>query len=124
MIELAWKVSHGALLTMDRLLSFCYSLPAACFCGFHLESPEHLFFFFTALSLKAKLIGFSPFFSGLPGFPQLLCYVMVFLVLLVVPRVFVVLLHSLKFFVWSQRNDFRFWPSRVGAVALLAALKA
>ena len=44
--------------------------------------------------------------------------------LLVVPRVFVYLLHSLKFLVWSQRNDCRFRSSRPGAVALLAALKA
>ena len=43
-IDLAWKASHGALLTMDRLLSFGYNHLSACFCGFHLESAEHLFF--------------------------------------------------------------------------------
>ena len=43
-IDLAWKASHGALLTMDRLFSFGYNHPSACFSGFHLESAEHFFF--------------------------------------------------------------------------------
>ena len=43
-IDLLWKVCHGALLTVDRLISFGYDYPPACFCGHPLETAEHLFF--------------------------------------------------------------------------------
>ena len=43
-IDLSWKVCHGALLTVDRLISFGYDHPPACFCGHPLETAEHLFF--------------------------------------------------------------------------------
>ena len=126
-IDLAWKVSHGALLTMDRLLSFGYSLPAACFCGFHLESAEHLFFHCPLAKSGIDWIQ-SLLFRAAPLSPSIVLRHVLFGFspdeLLVVPRVFVYLLHSLKFLVWSQRNDCRFRSSRPGAVALLAALKA
>jgi len=41
--DLNWKVTHGVLYTAERLCSFGYDIPKACFCGFHLESSEHLF---------------------------------------------------------------------------------
>ena len=37
-----------------------------------------------------------------------------------VPRVFVYLLHVLKYLLWNQRNDYRFRSSRPSAVALIA----
>ena len=42
--DLSCKVCHGVLFTMDRLISFGYDLPPACFCGHSLESADHLFF--------------------------------------------------------------------------------
>ena len=126
-IDLAWKVSHGALLTMDRLLSFGYGLPAACFCGFHLESAEHLFFHCPLAKSGIDWIQ-SLLFCAAPLSPPIVLRHVLFGFspdeLLVVPRVFVYLLHSLKFLVWSQRNDCRFRSYRPGAIALLAALKA
>ena len=43
-IDLNWKIAHGVLYTAERLCSFGYDIPKACFCGFHLESSHHLFF--------------------------------------------------------------------------------
>lgn len=43
-IDLNWKVAHGVLYTAERLCSFGYDIPKACFCGFHLESSSHFFF--------------------------------------------------------------------------------
>jgi len=42
--DLNWKIAHGVLYTADRLISFGYAIPGGCFCGYHLESAEHLFF--------------------------------------------------------------------------------
>ena len=42
--DLGWKVAHGALYTADHLTSFGYQYLPSCFCGYHLECPEHLFF--------------------------------------------------------------------------------
>ena len=43
-IDLSWKVAHGVLYTADRLSSFAYAIPTACFCGHASESLDHLFF--------------------------------------------------------------------------------
>ena len=43
-INLNWKVAHGVLYTAERLCSFGYDIPKACFCDFHLETSGHLFF--------------------------------------------------------------------------------
>ena len=43
-IDLSWKVAHGVLYTADRLSSFGYAIPTACFCGHALESLDHLLF--------------------------------------------------------------------------------
>ena len=43
-IDLNWKVAHGVVYTAERLRSFGYDVPEACFCGYHTESLEHLFF--------------------------------------------------------------------------------
>ena len=126
-IDLAWKASHGALLTMDRLLSFGYNHLSACFCGFHLESAEHLFFH-CALAKSGIDWLQSLLFRAAPLSPTILLRHVLFGFspdeLLVVPRVFVYLLNALKFLRWCQRNDFRFRSIKPGAVPLLAGLKA
>ena len=42
--DLSWKVVHGVLYTAERLISFRYQYSPLCFCGYHLEFLEHLFF--------------------------------------------------------------------------------
>ena len=126
-IDLNWKVAHGVLYTAERLCSFGYDIPKACFCGFHLESSEHLFFYcplaqsgiawiqsllFQASPL-APLIELRHTLFGFTG-DELRC----------VPRVFAYFLNLWKFFVWSQRNDFRFRSEMPGALRLLACLKS
>ena len=44
-IDLNWKLAHGVLYTAERLAFFGYQLQLSCFCGYHLESSDHLFFF-------------------------------------------------------------------------------
>ena len=43
-IDSNWKVAHGVLYTAEWLSPFGYNLPTSCFCGYHMESSEHLFF--------------------------------------------------------------------------------
>ena len=43
-IDLNWKVARGVFYTAEKLCSFGYDVPKACFWGFHLESSDHLFF--------------------------------------------------------------------------------
>ena len=43
-IDINWKICHGVLYTAARLASFGYNHPTACFCSFHTETSEHLFF--------------------------------------------------------------------------------
>ena len=42
--DLHWKIAHGVLYTAAHLSSFALSAPLACFCGYHTEPLEHLFF--------------------------------------------------------------------------------
>ena len=32
--DLGWRIAHGVLYTVDRLVSFGYDIPLPCFCGF------------------------------------------------------------------------------------------
>ena len=126
-LDLSWQVAHGVLYTVDRLLSFGYSLDPHCFCGPVMETPSHLFFECplaqSGLSwLQSLLFRFSSFC------PVLLCRHVLFgfssSELRVVPRVFVYLLNLLKYFVWRARNDFRFRDVRPGAVLVIENTKA
>lgn len=125
--DLNWKVAHGVLYTADRLISFGYAIPSGCFCGYHLESAEHLFFSCplaqsgiafvqSLLSVAAPLAPSIDVRHILFGFDsdELRC----------VPRVFCYLLLICKFFIWVQRNDWRFRSVRPSAVKLLAAMRA
>ena len=125
--DLNWKVAHGVFYTADRLISFGYAIPGACFCGYHLESAEHLFFSCplaqsgiafvqSLLTLAAPLSPSIDVRHMLFGFnsDELRC----------IPRVFCYLLNVCKFFIWVQRNDMRFRSTRPSAVRLLAALRS
>ena len=125
--DMNWKLAHGVLYTAERLFSFGYSCPLACFCGYHTECSEHLFFscplvqsgFAWIQSLLSQASPLAPSISvrhALFGFSsdELRC----------VPKVFAYLLNVCKFFVWVQRNDFRFRSEPPSAVRLIACLKA
>lgn len=125
MSDLASKVSHGVLFTMDRLVSFGYNHLPSCFCGFRLELVEHLFFNCALAKSGIDWIQSLLYWSAPLAPSILLCHVLFGFSpdeLLVVPRVFVYLLHVLKFLIWNQRNDFRFRSIRPGAVSLLASV--
>ena len=113
--------------TAERLSSFGYNLPTNCFCGFHMESSEHLFF---SCPLIQSGIGFvqSLLFRASPLAPSITVRHMLFGFssdeLLCVPRVFSYLLNLCKFLVWCQRNDYRFRSVPPSALRLLACLKS
>lgn len=44
-IDLNWKLAHGVLYTAEHLATFGYQLQLSCFCGYHLESSDDLFFY-------------------------------------------------------------------------------
>ncbi|XP_078355512.1 uncharacterized protein LOC144656140 [Oculina patagonica] len=126
-IDLSWKIAHGVLYTAERLVSFGYDFPLACFCGHHTESLRHLFFdcplaqsgiswiqsLLTRASPLAPSIEVRHVLFGF-GRDEFRC----------VPRVFAYLLNVCKFLIWCQRNDFRFRSERPGALRLLACLKS
>ena len=125
-IDLSWQVAHGVLYTVDRLLSFGYSLDPHCFCGPVRESPSHLFFECPlAQGGLSRLQSLMSRFSTLC--PVLLCRHVLFgfssSELRVVPRIFVYLLNLLKYFIWHARNDFRFRGVRPGAVVVIENTK-
>ena len=122
-IDLCWEVTLGVLYTAHRLVSFGLNVPPYCLCGHCDETLEHLFFhcpldqsvldwiqsllFLSspAITVRHVLFGFRS--------DELLC----------VPCVFCYLLSLLKFFVWSQRNDYRFRSKPASAVGLIASIK-
>lgn len=126
-IDLNWKIAHGVLYTVDRLLSFGYALDPACFCSLPLETAHHLFYEYPlaqsvlswlqsvmfrcdpllpSLSLRHVLFGFSP--------DELVS----------VLRIFVYLPNICKNFIWLARNDFRFQDTRPGAIIVIGRIKA
>ena len=126
-IDLNWKTCHGVLYTAARLSSFGYNHSTLCFCGFPMETSEHLFFtcplarsgidwiqsllYIAApvappLVLRHILFGFNP--------DELRC----------VPRIFVYLILVCKYLIWIQRNDYRFRSVRPSAVNLISGIRA
>ena len=106
--DLNWKIAHRVLYTAQRLSSWCPTVPLSCFCGFQLESLEHLFFFCplvqsgyawvqTQLSLASPLAPSTSLRHALFCFSsgEMRC----------VPRVFCYLLNVCKYLVWLQRNN-------------------
>ena len=125
--DLNWKIAHGVLYTVDRLISFGYAFDPACFCSSPVETAPHLFYecplaqsvlswlqslmfkcspLLPSISLRHVLFGFSP--------DELVS----------VPRVFVYLLNVCKFCIWLARNDFRFRDTRPGAIVVIGQVKA
>ena len=115
--DLSWKVCHGVLFTMDP----------ACFCGHSLDLADHLFFHCPLARSGVDWVQ-SLLFRSAPLAPSLVLRHVFFGFapdeLSAVPRVFVYLLHVLKYLLWNQRNDYRFRTSRPSAVALIAGLKS
>ena len=126
-IDLNWKVAHGVLYTAERLSSFGYNLPTNCFCGYHMESSEHLFFSCPLIQSGINFIQ-SLLFQASPLGPPITVKHMLFGFssdeLLCVPRVFSYLLNLCKFLVWCQQNDHRFRSVTPSALKLLACLKS
>lgn len=126
-IDLNWRVAHGVLYTAERLISFGLNVPAPCFCGYHLESSEHLFFSCPLAQSGIDWIQ-SLLFRASPLAPPLTVRHLLFGFsgdeLRCVPRVFSYLLNVCKFFIWTQRNDFRFRSSPPSAVQLVAGMKS
>ena len=90
-VDVSWKIAHGVLYTMDRLLSFGYSLDPNCFSGSVPETLSHLFFCCPlAQSVLSWLQSLMFLFS--PMCPVILCRHALFGFdpdeLRVVPRVF------------------------------------
>ena len=113
--DAAWKISHGVMLTADRLTRFGMSVDPACFCGQAPESAQHLFFdcfFISSLLLWAQTL----FLRAAPRCPSINVRHIFFGFnrdeAELVPPVFAYLLHLIKYFVWLARNDFRFNGNR------------
>ena len=98
-INLSWKVYHGALVTVDRLISFGYDHSLACFCGHPLKTAEHLFCHCPLAKSGVDWVQ-SLLFRVVPAAPSILLRHVLFGFapdeLAAVPRVFVYLLHVLK----------------------------
>ena len=126
-IDLNWKIAHGVLYTAERLVSFGYDYNLSCFCGFHTESLEHLFF---SCPLAQSGIAWiqSILFRASPLAPTIEARHLLFGFssddFRCVPRVFAYLLNVCKFFIWLQRNDFRFRGKQPSALGLLASIKS
>ena len=127
LIDLNWKIAHGVLYRAERLYSFGYDIPKACFRGFHLETSGHLFFSCPLAQSGISWIQ-SLLFQAAPLAPSIELGHMLFGFssdeLRCVPRVFAYLLNLCKFLIWSQHNDFRFRSEAPGALRLLACLKS
>ena len=126
-IDLNWKIAHGVLYTAERLISFGYAYNPSCFCGFHIESLEHLFF---SCPLAQSGIAWiqSILFRASPLAPSIEARHLLFGFstddFMCIPRVFAYLLNVCKYFIWVQRNDFRFCGKPPSALGLLACIKS
>lgn len=110
-IDLSWQAAHGVLYTAERLISFGYDIPSACFCGHGVESLEHLFFSCPHASSVFSWVQ-SLLFHISPVCPSILSRRVLFGFLgdelRAVPSFFVYLINVCKFIIWLSRNDFRF----------------
>ena len=112
-IDLCWKFARlvslliVSVVTLMRLRSIFFIHCLLAQSG--LDWIQSLLFLFSplapAITVRHVLFGFSS--------DELLC----------VPCVFCYLLSLLKFFVWSQRNDYRFRSKPASAVGLIASIK-
>ena len=121
-IDLCWRVSHGLLYTLERLIGFGYDLDPTCFCGHPLESLYHLFFS-CPLAQSGVSWAQSLLFRAAHLAPALEVRHLLFgfseAELAVVPRVFVYVLNVLEFQICHRHRQVA-----PGAVGLIAATKA
>ena len=126
-IDLCWRVSHGVVYTLERLVGFGYDLDPSCFCGHPLESLFHLFFS-CPLAQSGVSWAQSILFRAAPLAPTLEVKHLLFgfseAELAGIPGVFVYILNVLKFQIWQMRNNHRYRQVAPGAVGLIAATKA
>ena len=126
-IDLSWKVAHDVLYMAERLSSFGYDLPTACFYGSPMESLQHLFYdcpLDTSVFawVQSLMLSASPLAS-----PILPCHVLFGFSedeLSCVPRIFVYLINVCKFIIWVARNDFRFRDVHPSAVDVIESAKS
>ena len=125
-IDLCWKVAHGVLYTAHRLVPFGLNVPPDSLCGHSDETLEHFFFHCPLVQSGLDWIQSLLFLSS-PLAPAITVRHVLFGFssdeLLCVPRVFCYLLSLLKFFVWCQRNDYRFRSKPPSAVGLITSIK-
>ena len=125
--DLNWKIAHGVLYTVDRLISFGYGFDPTCFCSCPVETAPHLFY---ECPLARSVLSWlqSLMFKCSPSLPSLSLGHVLFGFspdkLVSVPRIFVYLLNVCKFFIWLARNDFRFRDTRPGAIVVIGQVKA
>ena len=120
-------MAHAVLYTADRLISFGYSIPSACFCSFPSECPQHFFFHCPLAQSGISLIQ-SLLYGASPMAPVIgerhLLFGFSTAEFRHVLKIFAYLLNVCKFIIWCQRNDFRFRAERPSALRLLACLKS
>ena len=125
--DLNWKIAHGVLYTVDRLVSFGYGFDPTCFCSCPVETAPHLFYE-CPLAQSVLLWLQSLRFKCSPSLPSLSLRHVLFGFsadeLVSVPRIFAYLLNVCKFFIWLARNDFRFRDTRPGAIVVIGQVKA
>ena len=126
-IDLNWKIALGVLYTAQHLVSFELPVPLSCFCGFPVESLEHLFF---PCPLAQSVLCWlqSLMFSFSPMCPVILCRHVLFGFspdeLRDTPRVFAYMLNVCKFVIWQSRNDYRFRDLSPGATSAVFKVRA
>lgn len=124
--DLSWKIAHGVLYTTDRLISFGYQYLPSCFCRYHLECSQHLFFSCPLARSGLDWVQ-SQLFLASPLAPSMTIRHVLFGFssddLLCVTKVFAYLLNVCKFLVWGQRNDFCFRSKPPSVASLIARMK-
>ena len=111
----------------ERLISFGYDIPSACFCGHGVESLEHLFF---SCPLASSVFSWvqSLLFRVSRVCPSILSRHVLFGFsgdeLRAVPRFFVYLINVCKFIIWLSRNDFGFRIVQPSFVDVIESMKS
>ena len=127
-IDLCWRVSHGALYTAERLVGFGYNIVPNCLCGHLLVTLYHLFLIVCPLAQSVISWVQSLLFRAAPLALTLTIRHLLFGFsndeLLVVPLVFIYLLNVLKFQIWVMRNNHHYRQVPAGTVGLVAATKS
>lgn len=95
----SWKIAHGALYTCDRLVAMGKSIDSLCFCSCNLMSTLLIW----AYTIFLRVTPLCPTLTTrhmLFGFDEAEREI--------VPPVFSYFLNLLKYFVWLERNEYRF----------------